>query len=83
MFTNSGGNRVLAILGAIGMAAGLSGCAAKVTRDDFNAEVARLREEVKAGDAELEFRACPPPAGDAVSEEASGEGPDEENPAAS
>lgn len=56
MFTDSGGNRVLAILGAIGMAAGLSGCAAKVTRDDFNAEVARLREEVKAGDAELGTR---------------------------
>ena len=40
-------------------------------------------QKFKAGDAELEFRACPPPAGDAVSEDASGEGPDEENPAAS
>ena len=56
MFTDGGGSRVLAVLGAIGMAAGLSGCAAKVTRDDFNAEVARLREEVKAGDAQLDTR---------------------------
>jgi peptidoglycan-associated lipoprotein len=28
----------------------LSGCAAKVTRQDFNAEMARLREEMQAGD---------------------------------
>jgi len=53
MFNGEGRNRILAIVGAIGLAAGLGGCAAKVTRDDFTAEVARLREEVKAGDVQL------------------------------
>jgi peptidoglycan-associated lipoprotein len=39
------------------LAAGLlSGCAAKVTRQDFNAEVARLREEVQSGDRQLASR---------------------------
>ena len=36
-----------------------------------------------AGDAELEFRACPDAEGDTVGEESSGDGLDEENPAAS
>jgi len=38
------------------MAIGLGGCAAKVTREDFSAEVARLREEVQTGDAQLGSR---------------------------
>jgi peptidoglycan-associated lipoprotein len=37
-------------LGAFGVLIGLSGCAPKVKRDEFNSEVARLREEVQAGD---------------------------------
>ena len=47
---------MLAVVGALGIAAGLSGCAAKVTQKDFTAEMARLREEVKAGDAQLDAR---------------------------
>src|SRR3954453_6893503 len=34
----------------------LRGCAAKVTRQDFNAEVGRLREEMQAGDRQLGTR---------------------------
>ena len=48
--------RVLAVVGALGVTIALGGCAAKVTREDFNTEVARLREEVKAGDAQLASR---------------------------
>ena len=40
-------------------------------------------QKFKAGDAELEFRACPDAEGDTVGEESSGDGLDEENPAAS
>jgi peptidoglycan-associated lipoprotein len=46
----------LIALGGLGLVAGLGGCAAKVTRDDFTAEVVRLREEVQAGDRRLESR---------------------------
>jgi len=56
MFTGVGGSRVLVVVGALGAALGLSGCAAKVTREDFTAEVARLREEVQTGDAQLGAR---------------------------
>jgi peptidoglycan-associated lipoprotein len=56
MFTGVGGSRVLMVVGALGAAVGLSGCAAKVTRNDFTAEVARLREEVQTGDARLGAR---------------------------
>ena len=56
MFTGVGGTRLVAIASALGVAAGLNGCAAKVNRDDFNAEVARLRQEVQAGDAQLGAR---------------------------
>ena len=56
MFTAVGAVRAATMFGALGVVVGLSGCAAKVTRDDFNAEVARLREEVKAGDAQLGTR---------------------------
>lgn len=52
----TGGFRPLATISALGLAIGLGGCAAKVTREDFNAEVARLREEVKTGDGRLESR---------------------------
>src|SRR5687767_4011278 len=56
MFAGAGGTRVLTALGAFGVAIGLGGCAAKINREDFNAEVARLREEVQAGDRRLESR---------------------------
>jgi peptidoglycan-associated lipoprotein len=56
MDTGAGKIRVLGLLGAVGIAGILSGCAAKVTREDFTAEVARLRQEVQAGDAQLASR---------------------------
>lgn len=56
MSARSGGRGLLAAVGALGIAAGLSGCAAKVTRKDFTAEVARLREEVQTGDVRLGAR---------------------------
>ncbi|MGZ8397934.1 MAG: OmpA family protein [Gemmatimonadales bacterium] len=56
MSADVGGGRVLAFLGALGVAVGLGGCAAKVTQKDFTAEMARLREEVQAGDTGLGSR---------------------------
>lgn len=56
MLTGPGDSRVFIVLGGLGLVVGLGGCAAKVNRDDFNAEVARLREEVQAGDRRLESR---------------------------
>lgn len=56
MVRGTGRMRVFAVLGGLGLVVGLSGCAAKVTRKDFDAEVARLREEVKAGDRDLGAR---------------------------
>lgn len=44
------------VLAAAGVLLGLGGCAAKVKRDEFNAEVARLREEMKTGDQQLGTR---------------------------
>jgi peptidoglycan-associated lipoprotein len=46
----------MAALGALGVVLGLAGCAAKVKREEFNTEVARLREEMKAGDREVGTR---------------------------
>jgi peptidoglycan-associated lipoprotein len=51
-----GRTRAVAVVGALGVAIGLSGCAAKVARNDFDSELARLREEVKAGDRDLAAR---------------------------
>ncbi|HET6578708.1 MAG TPA: OmpA family protein [Gemmatimonadales bacterium] len=55
MFTH-GGVRAAAALGTVGLVLGLSGCAAKVKREDFNTEVARLREEMQAGDRQVATR---------------------------
>ena len=55
MFTVAG-SRAAAVLSTLGLTIGLSGCAAKVTREDFSAEVARLRQEVQSGDAQLGSR---------------------------
>jgi peptidoglycan-associated lipoprotein len=43
-------------LAVVMAAAGLAGCAAKVTRKDFDAEVARLRDEMQSGDRALATR---------------------------
>ena len=56
MHASVGGIHALALFGTCGVVLGLSGCAAKVTREDFNAEVARLRQEVQASDAQLGAR---------------------------
>src|SRR5215212_4282535 len=56
MFTGITAARVVTALGCIGLSTGLAGCAAKVTREDFNTEMAKLREEVQAGDRRLEAR---------------------------
>jgi outer membrane protein OmpA-like peptidoglycan-associated protein len=46
----------LAALGLIATVAGTVGCASTVKREDFNAEIARLREELQAGDRQLGSR---------------------------
>jgi peptidoglycan-associated lipoprotein len=56
MVTEAGMIRALGFLGALGVAGILNGCAAKVNREDFTAEMARLRQEVQAGDAQLAAR---------------------------
>jgi peptidoglycan-associated lipoprotein len=53
MSTGGAGSLMLALVGALGTGAVLSGCAAKVTREDFTAEMAQLREEIQTGDARL------------------------------
>ena len=53
MTTRYGGAQAAAALGAVTLALGLSGCAAKVKREEFNTEVARLREEMQAGDRQV------------------------------
>ena len=49
MFTRQGG-RTVTTLGALAMVVGLAGCAAKVKQEDFNNEVAKLRQEMQSGD---------------------------------
>jgi outer membrane protein OmpA-like peptidoglycan-associated protein len=56
MFTWSRGAHAAAALGAVGVLVGLGGCAPKVKRDEFNTEVARIREEMQAGDQKLAGR---------------------------
>ena len=41
---------------AMGLAVGLSACAAKVTRKDFDSEVAKIRDEMQTGDRQLGAR---------------------------
>ena len=50
------GARTMTAIGALGLALGLAGCAARVKREDFNTEVARLREEMQAGDRQVATR---------------------------
>src|SRR5687768_1329547 len=56
MFARLTGVRAAAVLGVFGVVAGLGGCAAKVKQEDFNNEMARLREEIATGDRQLAGR---------------------------
>jgi peptidoglycan-associated lipoprotein len=56
MFTRHRGVQVAVALGAAGVLLGSSGCAAKVRRDEYTAEVAKLREEMQAGDRQVAGR---------------------------
>lgn len=56
MFTRNRSAQFVAALGAAGVVLALSGCAARVKRDEFTAEVARLREEMQAGDRQVGAR---------------------------
>jgi peptidoglycan-associated lipoprotein len=53
MTTRHRGVQAAFALGMVTLVLGSSGCAAKVKRDEFNAEVARLREEMQAGDRQV------------------------------
>src|SRR5690606_6642087 len=44
------------ILGGLAIALGLTACAPKVTRDDFESEVSQIREEMQTGDRQLSAR---------------------------
>lgn len=50
------GARAAAAIGLAGLVLGLAGCAAKVKQEDFNNEMARLREEIQGGDRQLGAR---------------------------
>ena len=56
MFTRHRVVQVAVALGTAGVLLGLSGCAAKVRRDEYTAEVAKLREEMQAGDRQVAGR---------------------------
>ena len=46
----------LGVLGLLGASLALGACTPKVTRDDFNNEVAKLRQEIQQGDQQLSAR---------------------------
>ena len=50
------GRRTALAAGALAMALGLAGCAAKVKQEDFNSEVAKLRQEMQSGDQAVAAR---------------------------
>jgi len=52
MFTRHG-TRVVAVLGGVGVILGLAGCAAKVKQEDYNSDMAKLREEMQASNKDL------------------------------
>jgi len=55
MFTGQG-RRTAMTVGALAMVLGLAGCAAKVKQEDFDSEVARLRQEMQSGDQAVASR---------------------------
>jgi peptidoglycan-associated lipoprotein len=56
MLTRNLSAQLAAALGAAGVMLALGGCAARVKRDEFTGEVARLREEMQAGDRQVGAR---------------------------
>jgi peptidoglycan-associated lipoprotein len=50
------GARAAVALGTVALALGLSGCAAKVKQEDYNSDMAKLREEIQASDRQLAAR---------------------------
>ena len=50
------GARAVAAIGLAGLVMGLVGCAAKVKQEDYNADMARLREEIQSSDRQLASR---------------------------
>ena len=56
MLTRNRSAQLAAALGAAGVVLALGGCAARVKRDEYTAEVARLREEMQAGDRQVGAR---------------------------
>jgi peptidoglycan-associated lipoprotein len=56
MFTRHRGVQVTTALASVGLLFSLSGCAAKVRRDEYTADVAKLREEMQAGDRQVAGR---------------------------
>jgi peptidoglycan-associated lipoprotein len=50
------GRRAALTMGALAMVVGLAGCAAKVKQEDFNSEMAKLRQEMQAGDQAVATR---------------------------
>ena len=55
MFTHNGRRTAWAV-GALAMVVGMAGCAAKVKQEDFNNEMAKLRQEMQAGDQAVAAR---------------------------
>ena len=53
MFARQLGIRAVPFLALVGAVASIGGCAAKVKREDFNNEMARLREEIATSDRQL------------------------------
>ena len=56
MFSRYSARPAVVALGTVGLALGLSGCAAKVKQEDFNNEMARLRQEIQTSDQKLGAR---------------------------
>ena len=56
MFARLVGVRAVQVLALVGVVASVGGCAAKVKREDFNNEMARLREEIATSDRQLGTR---------------------------
>ena len=56
MFAWQTGVRAVHALALFGLVASIGGCAAKVKREDYNNDMARLREEIAASDRQVGTR---------------------------
>src|SRR4029078_9817278 len=56
MFTRHRGARAVAALGALSLALGLAGCAARVKREEVHPEASKLREEMQTGNRQRASR---------------------------